>query len=102
MDRLDFTSNINYNVPVTKEEAISNHFDEIMSLYDIIGIIEASIDATVEKEIMTFNIKAKSTKERSIMIERLSTFTVNKFGHNYYAEPKIKNDCLIVTLKEKQ
>ena len=101
MDRLDFTSHINYNVPV-KEKAICNHFDEIMSLYDIIGVLEASsIDATVDKEVITFNIRAKTSQERSIMLQRLSTFTVNKFGHNYYAEPVINNDCLTVTLKEK-
>ena len=100
MDRLDFTSHINYNVPV-KEDAISKHFDEIMSLYDIIGILETSIDASIEEETITFNIKTKTYQERSIIIERLSTFTVNKFGHKYYAEPKINNDCLTVILKER-
>ena len=102
MDRLDFTSRINYNVPVDKEQAISKHFDEIMSLYDIIGIIEASIDASIEEEVMSFNIRTKNSQERSIMLNRLSTFTVNKYGHNYYAEPKINNDYLTVILKEKQ
>ena len=101
MNRIDFTSRINYKVPEEKEKVISGHFDEIMGLYDIIGILESSIDVSIEEEVMTFNIKTQNDQERSNIIERLSNLTVHKFGRRYYFEPEIDNDCLTVILKEK-
>lgn len=100
MDRMDFTSRINYQVPV-KEKAISKHFDEIMSLYDIIGVLESSITATVEKETMSFNIETTTDEERTNILDRLNTFTVNKFGHVYFAVPIIDGNCLNVILQER-
>lgn len=100
MDRLDFTSQIDYRVD-NKEKEVTKHFDEIMSLYDIIGTIESSITATIEKEIISFNIETRTEEQRIYILERLNTLTVKKFNHDYFAVPNIVDNCLNVILQER-
>lgn len=100
MDRLDFTSRMQYNLQenMSKEKEICKHFDEIMGLYDVIGIMESSILAHVNENNIQFNILTNNQDEANYIMAKVYNTTINKYGKIYKIEPVVFDNMISITL----
>ena len=82
MDRIDFTHKVKSNVSI--EQIVRYYFDEIMSLYDVLGEYN---DFNIQgnfSDAITFNVKFKTKREAlTLMKANSNPRTINIYDRQF-------------------
>lgn len=98
MDRLEFASSINY-ANSSQEEVVGNHFDKLMSLYDMLTPICVHIVAFTNDELQ-FNISPVFNEDVESIIARLRNQRITNYGRVYNINTNVSDTGIIVELIE--
>lgn len=99
MDRIEFTSSINY-ANSTQEKVVSNHFDKLMALYDMIQPVCAHITAHEQDE-LHFIVLPVLPSDYEKIVSRLRNGTINAYNTIYDVSTEVNENGIFVELVEK-
>ena len=99
MSYVDFAKSITYTDDF--EKTIKLFFDEIMALYNLIGIKPVNI-STIHEEpsSIKFALLANSEEEAKLLYKLTKDKIISIYNHNYIAELELMDCSLILTLGE--
>lgn len=98
MDRFEYASSINY-ANSSQEEVVGNHFDKIMTLYDILRPICVHIVANTFND-LRFNILPVLNEDTDNIIARLRNQRITNYGNVYNINTLVDNNGISVELIE--
>ena len=83
MNRIDFTQSLKSNISI--EQIIKNHFDELMSIYNVLGEYgNIKIEGEFEEGAISFELKFKSKKDALVLYESVKNDrTVNIYDRQF-------------------
>lgn len=98
MDRLEFTSSIDY-ANSSQEEVVSSHFDKLMTLYDMLNPICAHIVAHNNNELQ-FHIMPVFSEDADNIIGQLKNQRITNYGKVYNINTTVESNGIFVELIE--
>lgn len=99
VDRICFTKNINGNISL--EEIIKEYFDEVMALYDLIGVYNNfSIEGSIENAKIRFDITFNSKKDATFIFSVVNGCVINKYNKLFKCNVQHIDNMLCIMLGE--